>query len=175
VPLEAFAGANVYASHVTPGHTAYRIITASPGGEPVHTTNGLVLAPDTELSQVTAPHTVLIPGCPVDQGGAFVPDPDVVAWVRQRAPRCRRIVSICTGAFFGQAAGLPPIGVAATTLSGGGLPVDGRWVSWMCLRMLIVQLRGRQFEYLRVEPMQGITCSRSSVPPSSALSPSLRP
>jgi transcriptional regulator GlxA family with amidase domain len=105
-PLEVFAGANVYASQVTPGRTAYRIITASPGGRPVRTTSGLALVPDTDLSQVATPHTVLIPGCRISQDGAFAPDPDVVAWLRHHAPRCRRIVSICTGAFVLAEAGL---------------------------------------------------------------------
>ena len=105
-PLEVFAGANAYASQATPGHATYRIITASPGGVPVRTSSGLALVPDTDLSDVPAPHTVLIPGCAVGPRGVFVPDPDVVAWLRRHAPKCRRVVSVCTGAFALAEAGL---------------------------------------------------------------------
>jgi len=105
-PLEVFDGANVYATHVRPGRAAYRVITAGPGGGPVRTSSGVALLPDADLSQVATPHTVVIPGCQVGKDGAFAPDPDVVAWLRQHAPGCRRIVSICTGAFVLAEAGL---------------------------------------------------------------------
>ncbi|MCK7622737.1 DJ-1/PfpI family protein [Streptomyces sp. RS10V-4] len=96
-PVEVFTGAGGSA----PG--AYRIRTASPDGAPVRTTSGLTLVPDLALGAVTAPpHTLLVPG----GEGTRTPDPRIVDWLRGHAPRARRQVSVCSGAFLLAAAGL---------------------------------------------------------------------
>ncbi|MGH3312684.1 MAG: GlxA family transcriptional regulator [Streptomyces sp.] len=95
-PLEVFAGA---ARH--PGGS-YEVRTASPGGTAVRCFSGLRLAPDADLADETAPHTLVVPG----GEGAFQPDPRIVDWLREHAPRAERLVSVCTGALLLAEAGL---------------------------------------------------------------------
>jgi transcriptional regulator GlxA family with amidase domain len=99
-PLEVFAGARDHA-----GERAYRVRTASLGAAPVRTTSGLGLLPDGDLraeSPDAPPGLLIVPG----GSGARRRDPEVVAWVRDRAPRAQRVASVCTGAFVLAAAGL---------------------------------------------------------------------
>ena len=99
-PLEVFA-------HV-PG---YEITTASLGAAPVTTSSGLRLTPDTALTRLTkAPDLLLVPGGEV----ARRRDPDLVAWLREHAPRAARLASVCTGAFLLAAAGLLDGRIATT-------------------------------------------------------------
>ncbi|GAA0233627.1 GlxA family transcriptional regulator [Cryptosporangium japonicum] len=95
-PLEVFAGAN----RAVPG--TYRLATASPGGAPVRTSGGLTLVPDSGLESADPPHTLVVPG----GEGTRDLDPDVVGWLRSRAPDVTRLVSVCTGAFLLAEAGL---------------------------------------------------------------------
>ena len=84
------------------GGSAYRVCTASLGGRPVRTTSGLVLVPDSDLVGAPTADTLVVPG----GDGTRVPAPELVNWLRERAPRARRIVSVCTGAFLLAEAGL---------------------------------------------------------------------
>ncbi|MFJ9868128.1 GlxA family transcriptional regulator [Streptomyces sp. NPDC101165] len=95
-PVEVFAGAE----HHTPG--TYRLRTASLDGGPVRTSSGLTLVPDEALTEVSAPHTLLVPG----GAGTRSPDPRLVEWLRTHGPRARRLVSVCTGSILLAAAGL---------------------------------------------------------------------
>ncbi|MEU1573533.1 GlxA family transcriptional regulator [Streptomyces collinus] len=95
-PVEVFAGAEL----LSPG--AYRIRTASLDGAPVRTTSGLTLVPDESLATAPDPDILLVPG----GTGSLRPDPRLVTWVRERGPRARRLVSVCTGAAVLAAAGL---------------------------------------------------------------------
>ncbi|SCK35922.1 transcriptional regulator, AraC family with amidase-like domain [Streptomyces sp. WMMB 714] len=97
-PVEVFAGACLAARD--PG--AYRLRTASLDGRPVRTSSGLTLVPDLSLDDARAPHTLLVPG----GQGTGAPDPRLVDWLRARAPRARRLVSVCTGAMLLADAGL---------------------------------------------------------------------
>jgi transcriptional regulator GlxA family with amidase domain len=92
-PLEVFA-------HV-PG---YEITTASLSAAPVTTSSGLRLTPDTDLTRLATPQPdlLIVPG----GEGARRRDPDLVAWLRDHAPRAGRLASVCTGAFLLAAAGL---------------------------------------------------------------------
>jgi transcriptional regulator GlxA family with amidase domain len=109
-PLEVFAGANHWqsrpdhsqASTQGPDGPAYRIRTASLGGGPVRTTSGLRLVPDEDLADTIEPDLLIVPG----GEGTRQADPDLVAWLRAHAPRARRLVSVCTGAFLLAEAGL---------------------------------------------------------------------
>ncbi|HLK79580.1 MAG TPA: GlxA family transcriptional regulator [Streptosporangiaceae bacterium] len=109
-PLEVFAGANHWQSRPdhrqasTPGPDgpAYRIRTASLGGGSVRTTSGLRLVPDEDLADTIEPDLLIVPG----GEGTRQADPDLVAWLRAHAPRARRLVSVCTGAFLLAEAGL---------------------------------------------------------------------
>ena len=91
-PLEVFA-------HLR----GYQVTTASLGAAPVTTSSGLRLSPDAALAHLKkAPDLLLVPG----GEGARRRDPDVVAWLRDNAPRARRLASVCTGAFLLAEAGL---------------------------------------------------------------------
>jgi transcriptional regulator GlxA family with amidase domain len=99
-PLEVFAHA---VDHQ--GGRAYRVRTASLGGAQVRTTSGLAITPDGDLrdqDQAGPPDLLLVPG----GEGARRRDQDLVAWIRDGAPRARRAASVCTGAFLLAAAGL---------------------------------------------------------------------
>ncbi|MFD5448354.1 MULTISPECIES: GlxA family transcriptional regulator [unclassified Streptomyces] len=95
-PVEVFAGAETH----TPG--TYRIRTASLDGAPVRTSSGLTVVPERALTEVSGPHTLLVPGGP----GTRKPDPRLIAWLRTHGPRAPRLVSVCTGAGLLAAAGL---------------------------------------------------------------------
>ncbi|MGV9290637.1 GlxA family transcriptional regulator [Streptomyces sp. NPDC003719] len=95
-PVEVFAGAETH----TPG--TYRIRTASLDGAPVRTSSGLTVVPERALTEVSGPHTLLVPGGP----GTRRPDPRLIAWLRTNGPRAPRLVSVCTGAGLLAAAGL---------------------------------------------------------------------
>ncbi|MFC9437119.1 GlxA family transcriptional regulator [Nocardia sp. NPDC057030] len=100
-PLEAFTGANTArARHGL--EPAYAITTASLGGQPVRTSSGLLIVPDTDLDRVEDPDVLLVPGGL--SGGQH--DPRLVTWVRDNAGRALQIVSVCTGAFLLAEAGL---------------------------------------------------------------------
>ncbi|MFJ2211422.1 GlxA family transcriptional regulator [Streptomyces sp. NPDC101062] len=97
-PVEVFAAANTAAGDPA----AYRIRTATLDGAPVRTSSGLTLVPDTTLAAAPDPHTLLVPG----GAGTRGPDPRLIDWVREHAPRARRLVSVCTGALLLAEAGL---------------------------------------------------------------------
>ncbi|MFE2637943.1 GlxA family transcriptional regulator [Streptomyces scopuliridis] len=97
-PVEVFNGAGL----ATGDRGAYRIRTASLDGAPVRTSSGLTLVPDLALTDAPDPHTLVVPG----GSGTRGPDPLLIAWLRERAPRAGRLVSICTGALLLAAAGL---------------------------------------------------------------------
>ncbi|KIH99744.1 AraC family transcriptional regulator [Streptomonospora alba] len=100
-PVEVFTGANnLCASRGRP--RPYDVRTASPGGAPVRTSSGLLLTPDTALESVSEPGVVLVPG----GEGTRLPQPEVVAWLAECAPRAQRVLSVCTGAFLLAEAGL---------------------------------------------------------------------
>ncbi|MFF7187795.1 GlxA family transcriptional regulator [Streptomyces sp. NPDC008222] len=95
-PVEVFAGAEI----CRPG--TYRVVTASLDGAPVRTSSGLTLVPDHALAYAPAPHTLIVPG----GQGTRSPEPRLMDWLRQHAPRADRLVSICTGAILLARAGL---------------------------------------------------------------------
>jgi transcriptional regulator GlxA family with amidase domain len=83
----------------------YRIEVVAESAKPFPSSSGLTLTPHRSLRQVRgAIDTLVIVGG--DGARAAVDRPAVVAWVRRTAPRCRRVVSVCTGAFVLAAAGL---------------------------------------------------------------------
>ncbi|MBB1246192.1 GlxA family transcriptional regulator [Streptomyces durbertensis] len=97
-PLEAFAGAAAALGEPD----AYRLRTASVGGRTVRSTSGVRLAADEDVRDSEPPHTLLVPGGPGTRDSA----PELVDWVRRHAPDCRRVVSVCSGAFVLAEAGL---------------------------------------------------------------------
>jgi transcriptional regulator GlxA family with amidase domain len=102
-PHEVFAGATRAAASLgRPG--GYRVSLSSSAGGTVRAESGLELAtsvlPDPERRIDTL---VLSGGSGADAAGD---DDALVHWVRQVAPRCRRVATVCSGAFVGAAAGL---------------------------------------------------------------------
>ncbi|MGW6569590.1 GlxA family transcriptional regulator [Streptomyces sp. NPDC054975] len=98
-PLEVFAGADRFAGE--DGGT-YPIRTASLDGGPVRTQSGLRVLPDSTLAEADRPHTLVVPG----GEGTRRPDPRLIDWLREHAPRADRLVSVCTGALLLAEAGL---------------------------------------------------------------------
>ncbi|MDX3452988.1 GlxA family transcriptional regulator [Streptomyces sp. ME02-8801-2C] len=99
-PVDVFtAAARFTGSESTP---PYVVRTASLGGEPVRAAGGLRLVPDLDLADVEDPELLLLPGGP----GVGDVDSRLVAWLRERAPRVKRVVSVCTGAYLLAEAGL---------------------------------------------------------------------
>ena len=111
-PLEIFARANDFGAN-------YRVLLASPTGQPVGTTAYAKLDVDVALAEVPREiDTLLVPGgVPADftfpPGLHDIPEeptpdcvPDAMKMVAELAPRARRVASVCTGSFVLAALGL---------------------------------------------------------------------
>ncbi|MEU1295889.1 GlxA family transcriptional regulator [Streptomyces sp. NPDC005840] len=99
-PVDVFTAAARYAG--SEDAPPYAIRTASLGGVPVRSAGGLGLVPDLDLTEVREADLVLVPGGP----GVADVDGRLVSWLRERAPRAGRLVSVCTGAYLLASAGL---------------------------------------------------------------------
>ena len=103
-PSEAFANAYVEDGSGAPRH-AYEIVVLGLTGKPfVAADSGLVFRPHTTLERAPELDTLLIPGGPGLREPAT--NARVAAWVKQRAPKIRRVVSVCTGLYGIAASGL---------------------------------------------------------------------
>lgn len=90
----------------------YRLMVASPDGEPVRADSGLRLEADVALRDVDEPvDTMVVAG---GLGFDAAATPDLIAEIRRVAGLSRRVCSVCSGAFLLAAAGLLA-GRAATT------------------------------------------------------------
>jgi transcriptional regulator GlxA family with amidase domain len=111
-PLEIFARANDFGAR-------YRVLLASPTGQPVGTTAFTRLSADIPVADAPASiDTLLVPGgVPADftftPGTHDIPEeltpdtvPEALAAVRELAPRASRVASVCTGAFLLAALGM---------------------------------------------------------------------
>jgi transcriptional regulator GlxA family with amidase domain len=103
-PLEAFRTVSLLPDRAGE-KMPYETHVVSTGGGPVMTCAGVALmtAPLKSL-QGRAIDTLIVPGGP-DVRGA-VADARLIQWVKARAPKCRRVASVCTGSFVLAAAGL---------------------------------------------------------------------
>jgi len=103
-PLEVFAGAQSAVERSGSGR-GYRITVASPDGKPLRSSSGLGLVPDAAFADVPAKiDTLVVAGGTGTRAAAR--DPELVAWVRDRAAGVRRVASVCTGAYVLAASGL---------------------------------------------------------------------
>jgi transcriptional regulator GlxA family with amidase domain len=102
-PHEVFAGADQVASAL--GRAGgYRVTLASRAGGGVRAESGLVLQTAPLPDQEVRIDTLLLAG---GRGAnAASSDEALVSWVGATAPRCRRVATVCSGAFVGAAAGL---------------------------------------------------------------------
>ena len=103
-PLEAFRVASTFGG---PGGrlATYECSVVSVRGGPVKTADGVALVTDSvrALSRMQI-DTLIVPGAfLVDD---VTRDRDLVQWVRKKAPKCRRVCSVCVGSFLLAAAGV---------------------------------------------------------------------
>jgi transcriptional regulator GlxA family with amidase domain len=83
---------------------AYEITCVSPGGRPFRSGSGLRFSAECALSEAPAFDTIIVPGGP----GIRAPQvlEPIAAWLCERAPSTRRMVSVCTGLIALGASGL---------------------------------------------------------------------
>ncbi len=102
-PYEVFAGAGRAAQWSgRPG--GYRVTLASSDGRSIRAESGLRLETEPLPGEDERIDTLVLPGGGRAEGGRR--DPDLLSWVRTTAPRCRRVATVCTGAFLAAEAGL---------------------------------------------------------------------
>ncbi|GAB4588315.1 GlxA family transcriptional regulator [Nocardia sp. IFM 10818] len=94
-----------------PDPTGYRVVLAAATMDPVTTSAGVRVLPDTTFADIATRgiDTLVVPGAvEVDEHRRVraVTDPVVVDWVRRLAGRARRVASVCVGAHTLAAAGL---------------------------------------------------------------------
>lgn len=101
--------------------------------DPVTTDSGYRLLPDMALAEAPELDMLFVPGGPGSTG--LIEDAEMLAFLRERAPRAQWVTSVCTGALVLGAAGLLEGYKAATHWSAmhilpvlGAIPVDRRVV-----------------------------------------------
>jgi transcriptional regulator GlxA family with amidase domain len=88
------------------GNTRYELTMASPHGGEIVTNAGLRLARTEALKKLTGPFdTIIVAGGSAEGLTEAITKTGLIAWLRKRAPKTRRIASVCTGAFVLAAAG----------------------------------------------------------------------
>ncbi len=102
-PFEVFAGAT-RAARSLGRSDGYRLSLASTMGSPIWAESGVGLCtvplPDSDETI----DTLVLPGG--DQAQAARRDHELLAWIQATEPRCRRVATVCTGAFLAAEAGL---------------------------------------------------------------------
>jgi transcriptional regulator GlxA family with amidase domain len=104
-PLEIFARATRLLRDEGRPHPGYSLCVAALEPGPVTASSGFRFLPDRTLSELGGPIDTLlvIGGVGIDR---VLGEQKVLAWLRQTAPRVRRLGSVCTGAFLLAEAGL---------------------------------------------------------------------
>ncbi|WP_246257655.1 GlxA family transcriptional regulator [Amycolatopsis anabasis] len=98
-PMDVFMGAKMAGAR-------YRVRTASPGGVPIRAANGLRMAPDLAVEELSGPIDTLVVTGGAATVGAAPGGSALAAEVRRLAPRTRRVASVCVGALLLAEAGL---------------------------------------------------------------------
>jgi len=96
------------------GHTGAQIFTVAAKPDPIRTVFGMKVTPDYDLAHAPAADLILVPGGGV---GDTAKNPAVLAWLNERSPKAKYVMSVCNGAFILAKAGLLD-GLTATTTSG---------------------------------------------------------
>jgi transcriptional regulator GlxA family with amidase domain len=102
-PFETFAGATRVAESLGRSQ-GYRITLASKDGKPVRTESGIGLCTSPLPDSSERIDTLVIPGG--DGVAAARTDRALTEWIAAAAPRCRRVATVCTGAFLAAEVGL---------------------------------------------------------------------
>jgi putative intracellular protease/amidase len=95
------------------GAAGFGVVTLSSDGGPVTTAMGLKVTPDAGFAGAPPFDVLLVPGGDVEDARQ---DPDVLAFVRDRAAGSRHVLSVCTGAYILAGAGVLD-GLQATTFT----------------------------------------------------------
>jgi transcriptional regulator GlxA family with amidase domain len=101
-PYEVFAaGTRVVGGSPSSGY-AVRLVSVD--GRPVRAGSGVVLGAEPLPGPEERIDTMVLPGG--DQARTARSDPTLMPWIADTAPRCRRVATVCTGAFLAAEAGL---------------------------------------------------------------------
>jgi len=101
-PYEVFAGASRAVEASSSAGYAVRLVSVE--GRAVRSGSGLLLGTDPLPGSEEQIDTLVLPGG--DQARAARSDDTLMAWICTTAPRCRRVATVCTGAFLAAEAGL---------------------------------------------------------------------
>lgn len=93
------------------GQAGFSTITVAPSAEPINTSMGLRVTPSHTFADAPKADILLLPGGDVDP---HLENPQIIAWVKERAAAADHVISVCNGAFFLAKAGLLD-GLTATT------------------------------------------------------------
>jgi transcriptional regulator GlxA family with amidase domain len=102
-PVEVFTGAT-RAARALGRAGGYRVTLASIEGQTIWSESGIGLRTAPLPDARERVDTVVLAGGSGAQAARH--DQELIAWIREVAPRCRRMTSVCTGAFLGAEAGL---------------------------------------------------------------------
>jgi transcriptional regulator GlxA family with amidase domain len=102
-PHEVFAGASRVVAR-DGGRAGYRTSLVSVDGGSVRSESGLALGTEPLPAPGHPIDTLILPGG--DQALAARADATLLAWIAEVAPGCRRVATVCTGAFLAAEAGL---------------------------------------------------------------------
>jgi transcriptional regulator GlxA family with amidase domain len=102
-PFEVFAGAT-RAAGALGRNGGYRITMASRDGHPVRAESGVGLCMEPLPEVGDRIDTLVLPGG--DQARSARRDGKLLRWIQAVEPRCRRVATVCTGAFLAAEAGL---------------------------------------------------------------------
>lgn len=102
-PFETFAGATRVAESLGRSH-GYRVTLASKNGRAVRAESGIGLCTSPLPDSSERIDTLVIPGG--DGVSTARHDRALTEWIAATAPRCRRVATVCTGAFIAAEAGL---------------------------------------------------------------------
>jgi len=105
-PLDVFAGANRWRHVFGKGDAPlYRVEVFAPEPGPVVTSSGLAIVAGHAFGNLDVEiDTLIVPGSDwIDEALRY---PILIDWLKAMAPRVRRLVSVCSGAFLLAAAGL---------------------------------------------------------------------
>jgi transcriptional regulator GlxA family with amidase domain len=102
-PVEVFAGAT-RAAGALDRSGGYRVTLASVGGQTVWSNSGVGLMTAPLPGHDEAIDTLILAGGNGTREARH--DTELMSWIAETSPRCRRVMTVCTGAFLGAEAGL---------------------------------------------------------------------
>jgi transcriptional regulator GlxA family with amidase domain len=102
-PYEVFTGAT-QAAMALGRRGGYRVTLAANGGQPVRAESGLGLCTEPLPDSTDPIDTLVLPGG--QQAQSARSDEVLMSWIKAVAPHCRRVATVCTGAFLAAEAGM---------------------------------------------------------------------